>query len=131
MLSQFCCSSTRPQRHNSTCALVLDVINPMWQLNLLSIGTDDEHTIMGHMSGVQMHFKEVAEHPIVCIWCGLDQVNLVAQSEYEALSNNTFLSTLIGLIAYLCHQQNLQTEMKTMCLKFGSTQWMLMQCITL
>ena len=63
----------------------------------------------------------------MCIWCGLHQVDLVAQQEYEALSNDTFVLMLTGLIAYLHCQQNLQTEMKMMCPKFMSTQWLLMK----
>lgn len=43
---------------------------------------------------VQMRFDEAAKHPIARIWCG---VNQVAQREFEALCNNTFVSILTGL----------------------------------
>ena len=66
----------------------------------------------------------------MCIWCGLHQVDLIAQQEYEALSNNTFVLMLTSLIAYLHCQQKLQMEMKTTCPKFVRTQRLSMKHIT-
>jgi hypothetical protein len=112
------------------CSKVLDVIDPMWRSKLIAISTDGERTMTGHRSGVQTRFEEAAEHPIVRVWCGLHQVDLVAQREYVALSDDTFVSTLTGLIAYLRRQQNLQMEMKTTCPKFVSTRWLSMKRVT-
>lgn len=84
----------------------------------------------GCVSGVQTHFEQAAEFPIMRLWCGLHQVGLVAQHEYCALSDDTFVPTLTGLIVYLCRQQNLQTEMKTTCPKFVNTRWLSMKRVT-
>ena len=73
------------------------------------------------VSDVQTLFEAAADHKILHIWCGLHQFDLVVQREYVALSDNMFVSTLTGLIAYLRRRQNLQTEMKTTCSKFVST----------
>ena len=103
------------------CSKFLNVIDPTWCSKLVAISTDLEHIMMGRVSGVQTRFEEAAEHPIMRIWCGLHQVNPVTQREYVTLFDNTFVLTLTGLITYPCCQQNLQTEMKMMCLKFVST----------
>ena len=112
------------------CAKVLDVIDPMWRSRLVTVSTDRECTMMGRVFGVQTLFEAAADHKILRVWCGLHQFNLVAQREYVALSDDMFVSTLTGLIAYLRRQQNLQTEMKTTCPKFVSTQWLSMKRVT-
>ena len=95
----------------------MDVIDPIWHMKLVSIGTDGEHTITGCGSGVQMQFKAEAKYPIVRIWSGLHQIDPVTQWEYEALCDDTFVLTLTALITYLCRQQNLQlySSLSEMC----------------
>ena len=62
--------------------------------------------------------------------CIRDRCDLVAQTEYQSLADDTFVTTLTGLIAYLRRQQNLQSEMKTTCPKFVNTRWLSMKCNT-
>ncbi|KAI9916564.1 hypothetical protein PsorP6_016848 [Peronosclerospora sorghi] len=57
-------------------------------------------------------------------------VDLVAQEEYRSLADDTFVTTLTGLIAYLRRKQNLTAEMKTTCLKFVSSRWLSMKRVT-
>ena len=112
------------------CAKVLDVIDPMWRSKLIAVSTDRERTMTGRVSGVQTLFEAAADHKILRVWCGLHQFDLVAQREYVALLDDMFVLTLMGLIAYLRRQQNLQTEMKMTRLKFVSTRWLLMKRVT-
>ena len=102
-------------------AKVLDVIDPMWRSKIVAISADMEHMMMGRVFNVQTLFEAAADHKILHIWCGLHQFDLVVQREYVALSDDMFVSTLTGLIAYLRRQQNLQMEKKMTCLKFVST----------
>lgn len=113
-----------------TAVKALDAVDPHWRRKMVSIGTDGEHTMTGRLSGVQTLFERAAEYPITRIWCGVHQCDLVAQTEYQSLADDTFVTTLTGLIAYLRRQQNLQSEMKTMCPKFVSTRWLSMKRVT-
>lgn len=64
------------------------------------------------------------------VWCGLHQVDLVAQRKYVTLSDDTFVSTFSGLIACFRRQQNLRTEMKATCLEPARTRWLSTKRVT-
>ena len=53
----------------------------MWRSKLVAVSTDGERTMTGRVSGVQTRFEEAAEYPIMRVWCGLHQVDLVVQRE--------------------------------------------------
>lgn len=109
----------------------LDVVDPDWRTKIVSIGTDGERTMTGRISGVQTRFEQAAKFEVRRIWCGLHQLDLAVQKEYNALHDDSFVNTFTGLIAYLRRQQNLQTEMKTTCPKFVSTRWLSMKRVTM
>ena len=114
----------------NTASRALDEIDSSWRSRIVSIGTDGERTMTGRLSGLQTRFEQAATFPLVRVWCGLHQLDLVAQKEYSSLADDTFVTTLTGLIAYLRRQQNLTTEMKTTCPKFVSTRWLSMKRVT-
>lgn len=105
----------------SLCSKLLNKVDPTRLSKLVSTSTDEEHTMTGRVYGVQTSFEEAAEHPIVGVWFGLHQVDLLAQREYVAISDDKFVPTLTGLIACLRRQQNLQTVIKATCSEFFST----------
>lgn len=105
----------------SLCVRLLDVVDAHWRTRLISIGSDGENTMTGRLSGVQTLFEQAVAYPIVRVWCGLHQLDLVAQKEYSALCDDKFVTVLTGLVSWLRWQQNLQTEMGSTCPKFVST----------
>ena len=114
----------------NACSQALTVVDPDWQLEVVLIGTDGKCTMTGRISILKTRFEEAVEFPIVRVWCGLHQIDLVAQKTYLALFDNTFVSNLTGLIAFLWRQSCLHMEMKTTCRKFVSTQWLSMTQVT-
>ena len=80
------------------------MVDPDCQSKVASIGTDGELTMTGRISCVQTRFEEAVEFTIVRVWCGLHQIDLVAQKAYLALFDDTFVSTLTGLVAFLRRQ---------------------------
>ena len=96
---------------------------------ILSIGIDGERTMTGRINGVQTLFKRAANYPVVRIWCGLHQVDLVTQREYEQLCDEIVI-LLTSMISYLRRQQNLQIKMKSTYPKFASTHWLSMKKVT-
>lgn len=113
------------------CCQVLDVIDPdWWRSKLLSVGSDGEPTVDHRISDVQTRFEQAVKHPIVRVGCGLHQLDLLVQREYESLCDDTFMSTLTSLIAYLLRQNRLQMEMATTCPKLVSTRWLSMKRVT-
>lgn len=89
------------------CSKVLEIIDLMRCFKLVAVCTDGERTMTGCVSGAQTRFAQAAEFPFMRIWGGLHQIGLVAQRKYAALLDDTFVSALTGLIAYLRCQQNL------------------------
>lgn len=112
------------------CATVLDVLDKKWRNKLISIGTDGEPTMTGHVQGVQTLFQRAAKYEITRVWCGLHQLDLVAQREYSSLYGDTFTKALVKLITHLRQQIKLQMEMQATCPKFVDTRWLSMSRIT-
>ena len=89
------------------------MVDPDWQSKWASIGTDGKCTTTVLFYGAQTRFEEAVEFPIVHVWCGFHHIDLVAQKAYLDLFDDTFMSTLTGLVDFLRHQSRLQIEMKT------------------
>jgi hypothetical protein len=102
----------------------------MWRSKVLSVGTDGEPTMTGHVTGVQTRFEDATDHPIVRVWCGLHQLDLVVQREYASLHDEEFTSILVNLISHLRRQQLLQNEMGSTCPKFVDTRWLSMKRVS-
>lgn len=103
---------------------VLDVIHCLCCSNLVSIDTDAECPMVGHICSAQTRFEEATEYQFLCVWGELPHSDLIGWREYEALSKDTFISTLTILVDYLPRLQNHQTETRTTCPKL----WRLNGC---
>ncbi|PTQ41741.1 hypothetical protein MARPO_0033s0135, partial [Marchantia polymorpha] len=90
-------------RHASA---VLDVLCTEWKTMVISISTDGEPRMIGHIGG-----------------CGLHQLDLKLRSFYEELMDEQFVSMLTALIGYLHRQQNLINDMATKCCTLAETRW--------
>ena len=106
------------------------MVDPDWQLKVVSIGNDGDRTMTGRISGVQTNFEEVMDFLIMRFWCGLHQIDPVMQKAYLALFDSMFVPTLTGLIDFLRRLSCIQMEMKTTFPKFVSTQWLSMTQVT-
>lgn len=113
----------------NTASKALDPVDKNWRHRLVSIGTDGDRTMIGRILEVQMQFQQAVSFHVVRIWCGVHQLDLVAQ-EYRLLIDDAFATTLMALISYVRRQQNLQVEMKTMRPNFVSNRWLSMIRVT-
>lgn len=57
-------------------------------------------------------------------------IDLVPHDELTSLGEDRLVTTLTGLIWYIRCEQNIQAEIKTVCLKFFSTRWLLKKLVT-
>ena len=102
---------------------ILDILCPEWQSIMLSITTDGEKKMTGHIQGVATRFEQAALPGFFRIWCGLHQLDLVLQQFYTELMDNSFYGILTNLISYLRRQFNLIAEMKTKAKTVADTRW--------
>ena len=96
---------------------------------ILNIATDGEPTMTGHIQGVQTRFEEAATGSIFRVWCGLHQLDLAAQKQYEEMFDGEFTKLLTGLIGYLRRQPDLISDIGK-CPTFASTRWLSMPRVT-
>ena len=92
---------------------ILDILCPEWQSIMLSITTDGEKKMTGHIQGVAIRFEQAALSGFFSIWCGLHQLDRVLHQFYTELMDKSFYGILTNLISYLQQQFNLIAEMKT------------------
>lgn len=89
----------------------------------------------GRLSGVQTLLEKDTEpfrspNTFIRVWCGLHQLDLVAQEEYNRLCDDRFVSGLTTLLSWLRRQYSMIIQMKTICPKFVSTRWLSMYKVT-
>ena len=89
---------------------------------MLSITTDGEKSMTGHIQGVATRFEQAALPGFFRIWCGLHQLDLVLKQFYTALMDKSFYGILTNLISYLQQQFNLITKMRTKTKTISDTQ---------
>ena len=102
---------------------VLDILHPNWRNFIIGFTSDGEPTMTGHVGGVGVRFNQAATLPIYRFWCALHQLDLDIQAEYENYLNENFINQMNALIGYLRRQQNLHTQMGSICPRFVSTRW--------
>lgn len=120
--------TTRTQ--SQTASKALDVVDRHWHDKWVSTGTDGERSMTSSISNMQGRFNQAEAFPVLRMYCGLHQLSLVAQKKNKALGDDTFVTTLTGMLSYLRHQQNLQTKITEMCPKFVSTRSLSMKLVT-
>ena len=102
---------------------ILDILCPEWQSIMLSITTDGEKEMTGHVQGVATRFEQAPLPGFFRIWCGLHQLDLVLQQFYAALMDKSFYGILTNPISYLQQQFNLIAKMKTKAKTVADTRW--------
>ena len=102
---------------------VLNVLCPTWKRSMISITTDGERKMTGHICGVATLFEREAGEGFFCVWCGLHQLDLCLQKFYKAVFDEDYYHILTGFIGYLRRQLNLIKEMKTRAPKVCDTRW--------
>ena len=64
---------------------------------------------------------------MICVWCGLHQINLVMQRVYKKALDDEFMGILTSLIGHLRRQQNIIQDIQSTCPKVATTRWVSMQ----
>ena len=80
---------------------ILDILCPEWKSIMLSITTDGEKKMTGHIQGVATRFEQAALPGYFRILGGLHQLDLVLQQIYTELMDKSFYGILTNLITYL------------------------------
>lgn len=65
---------------------------------MLPVSLDGERTMTRPVSGVATMFQHATTNPIIPVWCGLYQVELVIRDEYLKLCEDNFVSVLDALV---------------------------------
>src|SRR5947207_1762581 len=105
----------------------LDIVCSDWRVKLIGVSTDGASVMTGPVKGVATRIEKEATHKIYGVWCGLHQLDLVMKYAYKDLqcSDAEFNKIIHVLTSYLCRQQTLINDMKSICPK-ATTCWMAM-----
>jgi hypothetical protein len=112
-----------------TLAVFMDALCPSWKQRVISVSTDGDRSMTGHISGMSTRIEQVATPGFIRIWCGLHQLDLVMQRVFVNALDEEFLGQLTSLIGYLRRQQSLISEMRTTCPKVAGTRWLSMGAV--
>ena len=102
---------------------ILVILCPEWQSIMLSISTDGEKKMTGHIQGNDTRFEQATLPGFFRIWCGWHQLGLVLWQFYTELMDKSYYGILTNLISYLQRQFNLFAEMKTKAKTVADTPW--------
>ena len=104
----------------------LDALCSNWRKKLISVSTDGASNMQGRYQGAVTRLDDVCCDGFYRIWCGAHQLDLVIQSIFVQMLNNTFVETTQRITGHLRRQQNLIRTMETKCPKFVDTRWLSM-----
>ena len=110
--------------------LLDSVFYPTWKLKCISVFSDGVRNMTGSKNGLVTHILKHFDPGIIQIWCGLHQLDLVLQHIFKAVFDGKIYSTLMSLIRYLWHQQNIFNQMQSTCPKVADTWWISMHSTT-
>jgi hypothetical protein len=86
------------------------VIHLMWRLKCISVSSDGARNMIESTNGLVTCISYHCDPGIIQIWCGLHQLDFVIQCIFKPAFDERFYLTLMSLIGYLQHQQNLVNE---------------------
>ncbi|KAI2493008.1 hypothetical protein MHU86_2095 [Fragilaria crotonensis] len=95
----------------------LDVLCPNWKVSMLGVATDGARNMTGRAVGVVTRLQQ-AMHPkcpMLRIWCGAHQLDLVMEHVMKKVVNESFFSIMLSFITHLSRQQKLVADMGTTC----------------
>ncbi len=55
----------------------LSNVTTIWRIKFMSVLIDGENKMIGCCRGVVIHLEQVAEFPMLCIWCVPHCINIV------------------------------------------------------
>ena len=102
----------------------LDILCSNWHTKLIGVSTDGAGVMTGPLKGVTTRIEKEAKYDIYRVWCGLHQLDLVMKYAYRDLQcpDGEFNKIMHLLTGYLCRQQILINDMRSICLK-ATTHW--------
>ncbi|CAM6027259.1 unnamed protein product [Sphagnum balticum] len=87
---------------------ILDVLYARWQSKIITFNTDGENMMTRRHASVVTRIDHKSETKLMCIWCGLHQIDLVVK---DVSDDGLFYKTAHDFSVHLCRQQNLELEM--------------------
>ena len=108
---------------------LLDALCENWKAKLIGITSDGTSSMTGPISSVVTQLHQIRHPGCYRVWCAAHEMDLVVQKIFRRLCNDSFVSTVIGIIGHLRRQQNMISEMKSKCPRFVDTRWLSMQKI--
>jgi hypothetical protein len=84
---------------------------------MLGVASDGAHNLTGRAAGVETRLWNHMHKdcPLLRIWCGAHQLDLVMEHIMTNVVGDTFLNTMLRFISHLSCQQKLIAEMGTTC----------------
>ena len=106
---------------------LLDALCENWKAKLIGITSDGTSSMTGYLSSVVIQLHHIRHPGCYRVWCAAHEMDLVVQKIFRRLCNDSFVSTVIDIIRHLRRQQNMISEMKSICPRFVDTRWLSMQ----
>jgi hypothetical protein len=82
--------------------VMLEVSGEYWREKIVGIATEGARNMTGRRSGAVTRLAEGTLPGLYRVWCALHQLGLVLQGVISSLCEDTFYSTLTGVIGHLC-----------------------------
>ncbi len=96
---------------------ILDALYAYRRSKIIAFSTDGENTMIGRHASVVTRIDHESKTKLMRIWCAPHQIDLVVKDVNHSLDDGLFYKIAHDFSVHLCHQQNLQLEMGSTCLK--------------
>lgn len=95
----------------------LSVVCPHWKIALLGVASDGARNMTGRAAGVVTRLQRSMHEkcPMIRIWCGAHQLDLVMEHIMTTVVNDSFFSVMLKFITHLSRQNKLIADMGTAC----------------
>ncbi|KAJ1649069.1 hypothetical protein GGF38_006235, partial [Coemansia sp. RSA 25] len=104
-------------------AQLLQSLCPNWRYKLLGISTDGAANMQGIDNGAVPHLARLAKNTVVHAWCGIHQLNLIAEKSLKAVLGGEFFHLVEHNTKHLRQQYSLIDKMGSSCPRFA-TRWL-------
>ncbi len=109
----------------------LIVLCPDWMICFIGLAFDGARNITSRVAGIVTQL-DAAMHddcPLIQIWCGAHQLNLVMEHIMNDVVKERFFTIMTSFMTYITRQQKLIMDMNTMC-PFIDNRWLLTKKVT-
>ena len=93
----------------------LDIVDPDWLVQLLSISSDGARNMTGSRKGIVTRMCKAALEWVYWIWCRAHQLDILLQNVLSDVLKDSFYLKITGFISHLVLQQKLVAYMGTTC----------------